>query len=170
MNTAWKILNSPLVVVLIALALWPLLSSLSARSALRNVIGGITGDVAGAYGSLKDTQAKQDQAKMAALKEVEVKGLKLVAGRYKGRQKVIGTLKNAGNRTIKQIKVTLSYFDAHGGLMDVDTSWLSNIAFLKPGEEANFSANRGFDRKTGAPARRVTVKVTALSVVESGKK
>lgn len=170
MNTVWKILNSPLVVVLIALAVWPLLSTLSARFALQNVIGGITGDVKGAYSGLKDTQMKQDRAKMAALKGVEAKGVKLVAGRFKGRQKVIGTLKNTGQRTVKQIKVTLSYFDGAGTLMDVDTSWLNNIAFLKPGEGANFSANRGFDRKTGAPAARVSIKVTALSVVEDGKK
>jgi hypothetical protein len=170
MNTVWKILNSPLVVVLIALALWPLLSTLSARFALQNVIGGITGDVKGAYSGLKDTQMKQDRAKMAALKGIEVKGVKLAAGRFKGRQKVIGTLMNKGTRTVKQIKVTLSYFDGAGGLIDVDTSWLNNIAFLKPGEEANFSANRGFDRKTGAPAKRVSIKVTALSVVEEGKK
>jgi len=142
----------------------------SARLALQNVIGGITRDAVDAYGSFKDTQAKQDQAKMAALKEVEVKGVKLVAGRFKGRQKVIGTLKNAGDRTIKGIKVTLSYFDAEGRLVDVDTSWLSSIAFLKPGEQANFSANRGFDRKTGAPARRVSVKVTALSLVDADRK
>ena len=83
---------------------------------------------------------------------------------------MIGTLKNAGNRTIKRLKVTLSYFGGDGRLIDVDTSWLNNIAFLKPGEEANFSANRSFNRKTGAPALRVTVRVTALSVVADGKK
>ena len=170
MNTVWKILNSPLIVVLIALALWPLLSTLSARFALQNVIGGITGDVSRAYSGLKDTQLKQDQAKMAALKEVEVKGVRLVAGRFKGRQKVIGTLRNTGTRTVKQIKVTISYFDGEGRLIDVATSWLSNVAFLKPGEEVNFSANRGYDRKTGAPAQRVSVKVTALSVVDEGEK
>jgi len=126
--------------------------------------------VVGAHGGFKDTQAKQDQAKMAALKGVEAKGVKLVAGRFKGRQKVIGTLKNAGGRTIKGIKVTLSYFDAESRLMDVDASWLSSIAFLKPGEQANVAANRGFDRKTGAPARRVSVKVTALSLVDGGRK
>lgn len=106
MNALWKTLNSPLVVVLIALALWPLLSTLSARFALQNIIGGITGDVRGAYSGLKDTQIKDDQAKMAALKGVEVKGVKLVAGRFKGRQKVIGTLSNIGTRPVKQIKVT----------------------------------------------------------------
>ncbi|MCZ6847412.1 MAG: FxLYD domain-containing protein [Alphaproteobacteria bacterium] len=107
---------------------------------------------------------------MAALEAVEVKGVKLVAGRFKGRQKMIGTLRNTGTRTVKQIKVTISYFDGEGRLIDVATSWLSNVAFLKPGEEANFSANRSFDRKTGAPAKRVTVKVTALGVVDAGEK
>ena len=168
MNYLWKILNSPLVVVLAALALWPFLSSLSARYAIQNVFGGVTRDVQGAYSGLKDKQMKQDQAKMAAIEGVTAKGVKLVAGRYKGRQRVIGTLRNNGKRTVKQIKVTLSYYDADGALMDVGTTWLSNVAFLKPGAEANFSANRGYDRKTGTPATRVTVKVTALNVVEDG--
>jgi hypothetical protein len=84
-NNVWKILNSPLVVVLLALALWPLLSSLSARFAMQNVIGGITGDVKGAYSGLKDTQMKKDRAKMAAIAGVQAKGVKLVGGRYKGR-------------------------------------------------------------------------------------
>ena len=170
MNIVWKILNSPLVVVLIALALWPLLSTLSARYALQNVIGGITGDVTSAYSGLKDAQLKKDRAKMAALEGVEVKGVKLVGGRFKGRQRLIGTLRNTGTRTVKQIKVTISYFDGEGRLIDVATSWLSNVAFLKPGEEVNFSANRGYDRKTGVPAQRASVKVTSLSTVDAGEK
>ena len=96
--------------------------------------------------------------------------MKLVAGRFKGRQKVIGTLSNTGTRTVKQIKLTISYFDGEGRLIDVATSWLSNVAFLKPGEEVNFGTNRGYDRKTGAPARRISGKVTALSVVAEGEK
>ncbi|MDX1484929.1 MAG: FxLYD domain-containing protein [Alphaproteobacteria bacterium] len=166
MNAIWKVLNSPLVVVLIALALWPLLSTLSARYAWQNVVGGITGEVAGAYTGLKDTQVKRDRARMAAIDGMEVTAARLVAGRYAGRQKVIGTVKNAGSGTVKQVKMTISYFDGTGELIDVGSTWLGNIAFLKPGESANFSAARGYDRKAGQPAARVTVKVTNVNPVD----
>ncbi len=169
MTPIWKILNSPLVVVVIALALWPLLSALSAQYAWRNVVGAISGDVSSAYSGLKDTQRKNDQAKMTALAALKITGAKLVPAAYKGRQKVIGTLHNTGKRTVKQVKVTLSFFTTDGTLMDVNTSWLSNIAFIKPGEKANFQARRSYDRKSGTPAARVSVRVTALSVVEDVK-
>ena len=170
MNFLWKFMNSPLVVVVIALAIWPLLSALSAQYAWRNVAGAIAGDVTSAYSGLKDTQRKNDQVKMTALDALKVTGAKLVPAAYKGRQKVIGTLHNAGERTVKQVKLTLSFFTGDGTLMDVNTSWLSNIAFIKPGEKANFEARRSYNRKTGTPAARVAVRVTALSVVEEGTK
>ena len=170
MNLIWKILNSPLVVVMIALAIWPLLSAMSAQYAWRNVAGAIAGDVTSAYSGLKNTQIKNDQTKMAALDALKVSGAKLIPAAYKGRQKVIGTLHNVGKRTVKQVKLTLSFFTTDGTLMDVNTSWLSNIAFIKPGEKANFEARRSYNRKSGTPAARVSVRVTALNVVEESPK
>ena len=154
MTFLWKFLNSPLVVVLIALAIWPLLSAMSAQYAWRNVAGAIAGDVTSAYSGLKNTQMKNDQAKMAALDALRIAGAKLVPAAYKGRQKVIGTLHNTGKRTVKQVKVTLSFF-AGDGTFWTDLSRFEELGaakLLKP-PAAQQPQQRGRQAHPGAPGR-----------------
>lgn len=109
-------------------------------------------------------------------KQIEIKNVKVVPASQKNAEKVIGTIVNNSDEIIQSIKITASFYDKNGNLIDVIHDWLSEIDFIFPKQPVNFS----FTRTLGAyeetkevlnprKADSVEVKISGFSILEKEK-
>lgn len=118
-------------------------------------------------GHEEDVKKELETREKVALREI-----KIVPGRMKNQEKVIGLLKNGSSETIQNVSLNVIFKDANGGLLDVSSRSSSIHGILKPGDEVGFEVERelgGFREKEDDLAQRkaadVTVSVTGLSIV-----
>ncbi|MGD8527043.1 MAG: FxLYD domain-containing protein [Thioalkalispiraceae bacterium] len=173
MQAVWKFLNAPLIVVLIALAIWPLLTVYSGSYALSKEVKNITNTVTGAFSSMGNKQKQKSQAMLAVKKQLALSNIKIGTSSWKHQEKIIGTISNNSDKNIKSLHIAVSAYDANDQLMDVDNSWLSNIKILSAGESIDFSYNRSLGQHNAAEeelarhrASRVKVVVTGFDIIE----
>jgi hypothetical protein len=176
----WRMLNSPLIVLIIALALWPIASSIAVRWKLRTfshevralaqetadekeagtlkllVSGWVSQVASGLSGGF--SQMGEDRAKtLADFRRVRpsilVTEVKAVESSWPGREKVVGKITNNSDQAIETVKITTMFYDASGSLIDVDNKWLSDIKVIEPKTAVGFSVERSMGQGNEPPAQ-----------------
>ena len=179
----WSFINSPLIVVLIILILLPISIGISATiliSRVKNEAISATGEIAEAtsksFRQLSQEKKEEQLEQFKVYKLIKIKNVKIVLSFWKSNEKVIGTIVNNSNEIIQSIKVTASFYDKNGNLIDVVHDWLSEAKFILPKEEANFSFTRDLgDYKeseevlNSRKADSVEVKISCFSILEKEK-
>jgi len=132
MKKIWTILNSPLVVVLVALSVWPILGAytgfkvmeqgaIKVKSAISEGLGGVT----------SEEQNQKILKKIEILKNINVKNINNVKSDWKGKEKIVAEIHNNTKHTIRSIHYSASFYDKGGELIDVTTSWMGS-KFIQP--------------------------------------
>jgi hypothetical protein len=173
MQTIWRLVNRPIFIVLVALALWPVVSAwqrrLTVRATLRTIVEETTGDRRGGGKPLKDLGAaitsqlaegftssfdkmnKDRAAKLAAFNsaapQVTVAEVKVGTARIPNHEKIIGSVRNGSSTAISDIRLNFMMYSQDGALADVDDKTLHEIKLLQPGQVVGFSV----DRELGDP-------------------
>lgn len=168
MGKLWNFLNSPLIVVLVALSIWPILlaltSAYSMKIGIQEMAGAIGSEVVAPFKKMGQQQDEKLKKELNIIDNIAVSNVKFVPSDWKNRQKVIGQLTNKSDATAKTIKVIVSYYAKDKGLIDVGNEWLSSIKALRPGETTSFTMNRSVGEQ--GPADKVEIKIGDLTLVE----
>ncbi len=145
MKNIWKFLNSPLIVVLIALLSWPLFLGLSGVYAMKigmaQMVQSVKSELGGPLGEIANANKQLERDKASYSKFVVVENSGFGISSYPSQQKVIATVKNTGTKSITSIHVLASYYDASGKLIDVDKEWLGMAGSFLAGTEKNITIN-----------------------------
>ncbi len=169
MARLWKFLNSPLIVVLIALSIWPILlavtSAYSMKFGIKELAGTIGSEVVQPFKEMSNAQDEKLKKELKIIDNIAISNVKFVPSQWKNRQRVIGQLTNNSDATVKTIKIIVSYYAKDKSLIDVGDEWLSSIKALRPKETTPFSVNRSVD-ENGKPADSVKIKIGDLTMVE----
>jgi hypothetical protein len=168
MREIWRFVNRPVVIVLLALALWPVVSAwqrrLTVRATLRTIVeeaqgdqrpGGkplkelgaaITSQLTEGFASTFDKMNKDKMAKLAAfnsaLPQVTVSEVKAGTARFPHREKIIGSVRNGSSSAISDLRLNFMMYAQDGSLIDVDDKTLHEIKLLQPGQLVGFSVDR----------------------------
>lgn len=171
---AWKAINSPIVVVVLALTIWPILTTLTASFAVSNIkkaIVGATEDIVDAVTEPfmqmgEDSKAKQIK-KLNVFNLIEIKNIKTAPSSWKTKEKVIGTIVNNSDKTLTSIKLNASFYDTEGNLIDVVYAWLSSLELLLPKQSADFSFDRDLGRHEESEEILASRKSASIEIVIS---
>lgn len=142
MKKVWKILNAPLVVVVIAILIWPTITIFSGSYAISKQIDQVASSVKNAFKGNSDSQLKKTREYIEIRKVISIKNARVMPGDWKNKEKVIATIKNGSVKNIKTIRIGASYYDKAGELIDVGDEWLHSIKVLGPGESVDIKFDR----------------------------
>lgn len=169
MKKLWSFLNAPIVVVLIALILWPLLTITSTGYALKAGIGEIRSAVKDeVVEPFRDLGRGQDEAlktKLQVRKKIMIENIRILESSWKGRVKVIGTVNNQSDKIIKSINITASFYE-NGELVDVHQEWLSKIDALPSGESANFVFTKELQEGQSDEQLNVNINLASFAILQ----
>jgi|GEM_PF-6346416 hypothetical protein len=117
--------------------------SKNGKGPLEKFVSGISSQlIHGIQGPLSQmNEGEQDKAlkESEVAKQIEVKNVKTLLSSFAGSEKVIGTLVNGSDKSIRAIHLTASFYSADGQLIDVNQEWLSNIKVLPAHQSADFT-------------------------------
>ena len=169
MNKLWKILNAPLIVVLIAFAAWPILTVLSGGIAVKLGIEQISGAVSeGVIEPFTKMGIEQDEKlkkEAMVINKIVVSNVGFAPTSWPKKVKVIGTLINNSNQTVKSINITASFYQGDK-LVNVNEEWLSKLKVINAGASSNFSFKADVEEGQGANNLKVQIKVSDLEILE----
>ncbi len=141
----WKAINSPIVVVIIALTIWPLLTVVMFSFTVPKIkkgFGEITTAITSPFTQMDQESEKKALEKLETLKLVKVINVKKAPSSWSRQEKVIGTIVNNSDKTLKSIKVNTSFYNVEGDLIDVENKWLHSLGFILPKQSVDFSFKR----------------------------
>jgi len=169
MKKVWNVLNSPLVVVVIALAIWPIFTALSGAYALKfginEIASSVSNEVIAPFKQMGDDQDEEIKIIIEEMKKVEVSNIAFAPNKWPGKIKVIGTIKNNSELTIKSINITSSFYRS-GKLVDVTNEWLHRIEALKSGESADFTFDKDLEKDEVQEGLSTEVKVSSFKILK----
>ena len=169
MNKLWKILNAPLIVVLIAFAAWPILTVLSGGIAVKLGIEQISEAVSeGVIEPFTKMGIEQDEKlkkEAMVINKIVVSNVGFAPTSWAKKVKVIGTLINNSNQTVKSINITASFYQGDK-LVNVNEEWLSKLKVINAGASSNFSFKADVEEGQGANNLKVQIKVSDLEILE----
>ena len=161
--------NSPLVVVLIALAAWPILTVLSGGIAVKLGIEQISEAVSeGVIKPFTEMGVEQDEElkkEAMVINKIEVSNVGFAPTSWAKKVKVIGTLINNSNQTVKSINITASFYQGDK-LVNVNEEWLSQIKVINAGASSDFSFQADVEEGQSANNLKVQIKVSGLGILE----
>ena len=111
------------------------------------LIHGIQGPLSHMNQGQEDEAAKDTEV----AKQIEIKNVKTLLSPFGGQEKVIGTIVNGSDKSLRQIHVTASFYSAEGQLIDVNEEWLSNIKVLPAHQSADFTFTWQHQKEEPAP-------------------
>ncbi len=141
----WKALNSPIIVVIIALVVWPLLTVAMFSFTVPKIkrgFGEITTEITSPFTQMGQESEKKALEKLNTLKLLEITNIKKAPSSWPTKEKVIGTIVNNSDKTLKSIKVNASFYNVEGNLIDVENKWLHSLGFILPKQSVDFSFKR----------------------------
>ena len=145
MSSLWKILNTPLVVVLIALSVWPILTvlsgSLAVKLGIQQMAETVSEEVVKPFQNMSSEQDEKLKIEAAILKKMAVSNIAFAPTSWTGKLKVIGTLTNNSTYAVRGIHISSSIYE-NDILVNVNDDWLSNLKSISPNASADFSFNR----------------------------
>lgn len=116
---------------------------------------------------------KADKEILAVIEKLEIREVKIVKSQFKGKERVIGLLKNGSDKIIKEVQLNVVYKAADGALLDVSSSFSRVSGPVKPGDEVGFEVDRTLGEFTAKDeelaqnrAASAVVKILTLKLVE----
>jgi len=106
---------------------------------------------------------KPSEEKLPVRDKFEIKEAKVVAGRMKNEERVIGIFKNGSNVAVSNVQLVVIARDKEGRLIDVSADFARVPGVVKPGEEQGFAVQRSlgeFSEKEDALAQRKAATVS----------
>ncbi len=98
MNNFWKILNSPIVVVLIAFSVWPILTVLSSGVAIKlgieRISEAVSQEVVKPFQKMGKSQDEKLRMEANVLENISVSNVGFAPTSWPGKVKIIGTITN----------------------------------------------------------------------------
>ncbi len=165
MQQIFRFFNSPLVVVLIGVAVWPYFVLLPAKLGLTYDNIAKQNSQSDAF-TLKNGLSVEEMETLTKKIKIENVGLVTSSSRI---QKVVGTVHNTSYKTLKEIALTISFYDETNELIDVAVENLRNIEFLGPGDSIDFSENHFTSKEQDNIATSVSVRLTSFALVKAPK-
>jgi hypothetical protein len=141
MKKLWDLLNSPLIVVLIALLVWPILGAYTGYKVIETGAAKVKGAVIESLDEASNVQNEQLKEKLAAFRKIEVTNVKVVQGGWTHQEKVIGEITNNFDKTITSLHITISFYNSNGELLDVKKEWLPG-SIVPPTDKYAFAVIR----------------------------
>ena len=175
MKNLWKFINSPIVVVIIALIIWPALFALTSSFAfdigIREVVSSVQNEVSNSFQELNGQQTEKRKIEAEVIERLELDNVKLVPTPFPATEKVIGSITNTSDMTVSRVQLTASYFNSLNELIDVGNQWLEGTASLRPGETRDFTFHRNFGGRgtTEPPSESEKTASVKLVVVRLGQ-
>lgn len=169
MSNFWKFLNSPLVVVVIAFSIWPILTVLSSGVAVKlgiqQISEAVSEEVVKPFKNFGANQDKKTIAEAKILDNIVLSNVSFAHTTWKGNVKIIGTLTNNSNKIIKSIHLLSSLYQ-DGKLANVEEKWLSNVKILKPNSSVNFTFTTSISEGQNKDNLVPKIQVANMSIVE----
>ena len=172
MSNLWKILNAPIVVVLIALAVWPALGAYTGFKVIETGTVKVKNAIKDGFSQAAGDQDKKLEAKIKLLANIDVKNIKSVRSGWKGKEKIVAEIVNNTDKTIKSIHISVSFYNKEGGLIDVNNQWLGG-KFVLPKDKYAFDIKRDIGERdepeevlNKRKSHKVEIKVVDFDVLE----
>jgi len=140
MSKIWSFLNTPLVVVLLAMFAFPVLTVISgswaAKLGVRNIAETVSEEVSDAFSQNKlDTRTKKE---LEAYKKISFSNVRFAPKKWGTNLKVIGTFTNNYSEMVKSFNIGASLYEK-GKLANFERVWSSLPKNVSTGESVNFS-------------------------------
>lgn len=169
MSKLWKILNTPLVVVLIALSVWPILTvlsgSLAVKLGIQQIAEAVSEEVVKPFQNMSSEQDEKHKIEADVLNKMVVSNIAFAPTSWTGKLKVIGTITNNSTHSVKGLHISSSVYQ-HDTLVNVNDDWLSNLKFIGPKAAENFNFQIDVEEGQGKDTLEVKVKVSRLELLE----
>jgi len=169
MSNLWKILNAPLIVVIIALSIWPILTVLSSGVAvklgMKQISEAVSEEVVKPFQKMGSEQDDKLKKEARVLEKVVVSNIGFAPTSWPGKVKIIGTITNNSGKTVKGIYITSSLYQMDR-LINVNDKWLARLKVINPGASADFSFTTDVEEGQNKENLKVKVKVADLGILE----
>lgn len=169
MSKFWKIINSPLIVVLIALSIWPILTvlsgSLAVKLGVQQIAETVSEEVVEPFQNMSSEQDEKHKNEIDVLKKMTVSNIAFAPTSWTGKLKIIGTITNNSTHAVKGLHVSSSVYQ-NETLVNVNNDWLSNLKYISPNASADFTFNIDVEEGQGKDNLNVEVKVSKLELLE----
>jgi hypothetical protein len=169
MNNFWKFLNTPLVVVIIALSIWPILTVLSSGIAvklgIKQISEAVTAEVVKPFQEMGTEQDEKLRIEADAIKKITISNVRFAPTSWKGKAKIIGTITNNSTKTVKGIHLTASLYE-NNELVNVNDEWLARLKLLSPKTSADFNFTTDIAEGENTDNLNVSVNIADLSILE----
>ena len=99
------------------------------------------------------------------INKIEVSNVGFAPTSWAKKVKVIGTLINNSNQTVKSINITASFYQGDK-LVNVNEEWLSRIKVINAGASSDFSFQADVEEGQSANNLKVQIKVSGLGILE----
>ena len=149
----------------------------SGSTRIERIIKGISKSVSTGFKSSFEGDRNETDIKKIAIKDkITISQVKVVHGRMKTEEKIIGIIKNESDKDIADVSFNVAFKDKNGILLDVNATFASVRGTLKPGQELGFEVQRqlgDFNEKeevlNGQRAASAIISITDLRIIESIK-
>ena len=169
MSKLWKILNTPLVVVLIALSIWPILTVLSGGLAVKlgiqQIAEAVSEEVVEPFQNMSSEQDEKLKIEVGVLNKMTVSNIAFAPTSWTGKLKVIGTITNNSTHSVKGLHVSSSVYQ-NDILVNVTNDWLSNVKSISPNTSADFTFNIDVEEGQRKDNLKVKVNVSKLELLD----
>lgn len=144
------------------------------KSQVSRIAAGLSRSVSeGFQQGFQGTQNEDFKRDVDLRQKLLIHAVKIVPGRMKHQEKVIGLLRNDCSETIRNVSLNVVFKNAAGELLDVASRSSSVQGILKPGDELGFEVDRelgNFQEKEEILAQRkaasATINVSGFSVLK----
>jgi hypothetical protein len=190
----WKIINSPIVIAVIAIAaVFVLKATMKPKLAseirgLYKELNAIIEDGASdaektraikefaqeiatqiregfSAGFKSDVSQMEDNIYIATKQKIAISGIKFVKSTWPSREKIMFVLKNNSDKYISSLKLNYEFY-RENELVDCKNDWVSQIKILEPGQEIAISHERSLPKEETETYKsdKVNIKVTSFNI------
>lgn len=167
MSRFWRFLNTPLVVVLLAMLAFPVLTVISgswaAKLGVRNIAETVSEEVSDAFNQNElDARTKKE---LEAYKKVSFSDVKFAPKKWGKSVKVIGTFTNNYSEMIKSFNIGASLYEKDK-LENFKRVWSSLPQNISAGESVNFSFDISLDEDKSKEDYRIDLRAMAIELYD----
>lgn len=139
----WKLLNSPLIIIIIALSAWPLLASFTIHNSVKRITTDSVNAIVDAFDSFDQHKDEKALFFLQSRDNIKFTNIKKAYSDWPSKEKFIATITNNHDKTIRDLNLNISFYNKNNELIDVvDSMWISGLIALKPKESFNFDFSR----------------------------
>lgn len=120
----------------------------------------------------KDTEKEnKDKIYLETKNKIEIRGIKFVEAKWRGREAFIFQIKNNSDKYISNLKFNYEFYK-NDELIDCTNKWVSGIKILEPNQEIAISENRQFPSDTPKEeygkhrSDEVKIQITSFNIKE----